>query len=218
MSKILRDDLRYLVFSEIFLRFDEPKRNRRAFSLIESAIQSFDRRGYVEVTFTMVARDAGISVQGLRAYFRNLEEVRDTSLKYIRLLGQKMALERIGKSKNPAHMLTDYVCVHFDWAKIYSVHARVWLSFLVSGTRRKSDRRVNQLAVTAGFERLIQMIQEGKRANIFRCEDEKAAAKLVQTLLTGWTLTLLTEDVDHEAQNTRAVVNQCLTIVGFSPA
>ena len=218
--RILRDDLRYLIFTEVFRRFTEPKKSRRAFALIETAIDCFDRKGFGAVTFVMVARSAGLSRQALHRYFKNIEDLREVSLKYIRLLGQKMALERIGDSKDPVELLSGYVSVHFLWAKTYRSHARVWLSFLSSCAHKNKDRAINSAAVTAGHERIIQIIEQGKKAGVFQCADPNLSAKVVQSLLTGWTLSLITEELPDEDQQTAAVLQQCLSAAGYdaSPA
>lgn len=214
-AKILRDDLRYIIFTEVFQRFNEPKKNRRAFSILEVAIDCFDRKGFANVTFVMVAREAGMTRQALGRYFKNIDDLREVSLKYIRILGQKMALDLIGNKKDPVELFSGYVSVHFTWAKVYRSHARVWLSFLSSCAQKKSDRRLNTLAVIAGHERIVQLIEKGKRSGVFQCADSLMAAKAVQTLLTGWTMSLITEDLADEAKTTQVIIQNCLRTVGY---
>lgn len=206
--------MRYLIFTEIFQRFSEPKKNRRAFSILEVAIDCFDRKGFVNVTFVMVAREAGISRQALSRYFKNIEDVRQVSLKYIRILGQRMALDLIGNTEDPVRLLSAYVSVHFTWTKVYRSHARVWLGFLSSCAQRKTDRRLNTMAVVVGHERIVQLIEQGRKSGHFHCADVAQSAKIVQTLLTGWTMSLITEDLSNEEVYTQAIIDACLCVAG----
>jgi len=162
----------------------------------------------------MVAREAGITPQGLRRYFRNIEDLREVSLKYIRILGQQMALDRISQIRDPVKLFCEYVRVHFIWTKVYKTHARVWLSFLSSCPRQKKDRQLNQLAVEAGHDRIVELIHAGVQACVFNCAQPRVAAHLVRTVITGWTLCLLTEELKNETQMTEAIIEQCLRIVG----
>jgi hypothetical protein len=45
-TPVIKDHLRLLIFSEIYLKFSEPKTRRRAFTILETAIECFARKGY----------------------------------------------------------------------------------------------------------------------------------------------------------------------------
>src|SRR5262249_37486920 len=107
--KFLKDDLRYLVFSEIYLRFSEPKTLRRAFAILESAIDCFDKKGFGYVTLTMIARQAGVTRQSVNHYFKDLAEIRETAIKYIRLIGQNVVVNAIKEGVRSDLVLKHYI-------------------------------------------------------------------------------------------------------------
>jgi AcrR family transcriptional regulator len=211
---IIKDDVRYLLFSEIYLRYDEPKTKRKAYSLLEAAIQCFDKKGFEDTTMEMIAREAGVTRPLLRHYFKDTRDLRETALKYMRLILQRVAVEAMLKSERPDEMLHLYLEACFTWARTYKVHRRVWLGFLASCGRRTSDRELNTQAVNTGTDRIVQLLKAGKDAGLFQFEDEHIAARLIQITILGALVTTTSENIDETEPLERAVIRQCLAIAG----
>jgi AcrR family transcriptional regulator len=211
---LFRDDVRYLVFAEIYLRFSEPKTKRKAFALIEAAIDCFDKTGFEHVTLEMIAREAGVTRPLLRHYFSGLDEIRELSLKYIRVIGQKVVVEALAGATQPDEMLKRYLNAHFYWSSNFKTHIRVWLSFLSISSKRKRDRALNTIAIEAGTQRLIQLLGSGRAAGVFKHSDDFKAARLMQTLMLGWLVSMATEDLESREDFSKMVIEECLALVG----
>jgi AcrR family transcriptional regulator len=213
---IIKDDVRYLLFSEIYSKFSEPKTQRKAFALLESAISTFDRKGFRDVTLTMIARESGSTRQLLSHYFDGLEEIRELALKYIRVIGQRIVISAIPADSPPDKMLKGYLDAHYFWAMNYKSHLRVWLGFLNSSARSKGDREMNVTAVTAGRNRLEELIRGGVVSGVFKNVDPQNAARLIQTTLLGYLVATLTEEDTAESGKAFAemITRECMRLAG----
>ncbi len=212
--QIIKDDLRFLLFSEIYSRFDEPKTKRKAFALLEAAIQCFDRKGFEGTTLNMIAREAGISRPLLNHYFKGMQEIRETSIKYIRVLFQKIAVDAMSKSERPDEMLKQYIEACFFWAENFKTHRHVWLRFLSSCGKSKSDRLLNTRSVNAGSERLAQLLSKGQSTGVFTCSDHWQAARLIQLTVLGALTAYATENSSSNVDLSSSVIRQCMIIAG----
>jgi AcrR family transcriptional regulator len=208
------DDLRYLVFSEIYLRYSEPKSKRRAFSILEAAISCFDKKGFDNVTFRMVARESGMTPPSLRHYFADLEEVREMALKYIRVTGQKIVIGAVDGVKNPVEMFQRYFEAHETWSNNFKSHVRVWLNFLSTSARSKRDRAMNSASVETGNRRLANILAAGRESGYFFHRDDFWTARRLQTLVFGWLMTHATEELKDPEQYSREVLSACWLLLG----
>ncbi len=214
-AKIIKDDIRYLLFADIYTKYSEPKTRRKAFAILESAIATFDKKGFENVTLTMIARESGVTRQLLNHYFESLNELRALALKYIRVIGQRIVVNAIPTDAPADQMLKGYFEAHQFWARNYKVHLRVWLGFLNSCAKNKSDREMNIVSVAAGTNRLEELLKAGKASGIFTVPDAREAARLIQTLMLGWLVSSLTEDDGiNSSQLETSVVKECLRIAG----
>ena len=211
----ISNDLRYLIFSEIYLRYSEPKARRKSFSILENAIACFDRKGFENVTFQMIARESAITPPSLRHYFKNLDEVRSLSLQYCHLIAQKLIVTAMTNETAPRAMLKAYLRAHAEWARQTPGHVRMWLSFLAYSARKSKDRKLNTQAVLNGASRLTELLTQGREQNVFHHTDDFKSARLIQTLILGWLTTLITEDSDEieAARYSEDVINLCLAVV-----
>lgn len=216
MSKqlLIKDSIKYLLFSEIYLRYKEPKAKRRAFSILEAAITCFDRKGFENVTLKSIAREAAVSAPLLRHYFTDLKEIRETSLKYIRLLAQKFVVNSIGTEQRPDHMLKKYLQAHYSWSSSFKSHIRVWLSFLSISSKDATARELNTLSVLAGNNRISELLASGREVGCFTHSEDRKTALIMQALLLGWLISLATEVIKDPDGYTKEVIRQCLSLVG----
>lgn len=213
-SKLLKADLKYLVFSEIYTRLEEPKARRKAFMLLESAIQCFARKGFDGVTLEMIAREAGVTRPLLKHYFENLNDIELCVLKYIRLIFQKIAVDAMSKATEPKQMLSEYVKSCIYWVENYRTHSLVWLSFLHRCGRNPKHAELNTLAVKTGEERIATLLDEGKKQGVFQFENSQEVAVLIQLLITGTLIKLVSEEVGDTALLKKLLPAHCLQFAG----
>lgn len=213
MQKIIKDDLRYLLFSEVYQRIETPKGKRKALLLLEIAIGCFAKYGFKATTLEMIAREAGVTRPMIRHYFDSLSEIEEYALKYIRYIFQKFTVEAIAKENSPSLMLSAYVKACIDWTEQFKSHAVVWVSFLHRGSYNKKSRALNTAAVSVGTQRIAALLTDGKAAGEFRFNDTRKTARMIQLIITGSVISALSEDYEIR-QFTDDVTSSCLALVG----
>lgn len=211
-SKIIKDDLRYVLFSEIYFRLEDPKAKRKAFTLLEAAIKCLAKKGFDQVTLEMIAREAGVTRPLLKHYFADIDEICEFAIKYIRVLFQRLAIEAMTKQKRPSEMIAAYVDSCFYWVDNFQSHSRVWLAFLHRCAIDKGYQKLNSEAVRTGTERIAGLIQLGVKSGEFHSPNPVASAKALQVMITGALITYATELVENEAQFRQEIVGKCLGI------
>lgn len=216
MKKIVKDNLRYLAFTEIYQKTSVPKAQRKAFFLIEAMIYCLSRKGFSRISLAMVARQAGVSKPLLRHYFTNLDEMLVVAIKYIRLHFQQIAIDAISKQKQPDQMIEAYLNSCFHWVKEFSDNSRVWLAFLHLCSHQKKFRELNTLAVQAGEDRIESMIYAGIQTGFFNTSDARAAAKNLQVFITGALVSYVSEDLVDRKAFQESVCKHCLQIAKSS--
>jgi AcrR family transcriptional regulator len=207
---IIKNSVRYLIFGEIYVRYSEPKNRRRAFALLEAAVQCFDKKGFEHVTLKMIAREAGVSPPLLKHYFSDLEEIREMALKYIRVIGQKVVVDALREENRPDLMLAKYLEAHLFWATHFKSHVRVWISFISASTRLATARSINSNAVLAGKERITALLTRGREEGFFHHSDDDESATFVQTIMTGLVIALMSENLKDPESYGRSLIHQCV--------
>jgi AcrR family transcriptional regulator len=216
-NRIVKDDLRYLLFTEIYHRLEEPKANRRAFGLIEAALECFSRKGFENVTLEMIAREAGATRPSLRRYFRDLDDIREIAIKYVRLRFQKHAVGSMSKGQSVPEMLTAYVDACFKWPEQQRTHSKVWMAFLHLCTHHRYFRNLNTRAVNVGEERIASLLELGRKNGQLKLSDANqvnAAAMAVQTIITGGMVAAGTQNFENPEIFLLAIRDQCLKLAG----
>jgi len=193
--RIYDNELRQVIFAELYQRYSEPKAQRRAMTIMEAAIQCLSKQGFDGVTLEMIAREASVTRPLIRHYFSNLDELLQTSIKYIRLLFQKVAIDAMVKAKQPDEMLANYIDSCFFWLENFRTHALVWLAFMHRCGRSKKARELNTAAVRTGEDRIQALLEKGRQDGVFHFSDPVMAAKMVQSAITGGLLTYISEDL-----------------------
>jgi AcrR family transcriptional regulator len=210
---IIANDINYLVFSEIYQRFTLPKTRRKAFAILEAAIECYDKRGFDVTTFKMVARQAGITAPALRRYFGDLDEIREFSVKYVHLTAQKIVVESMKGSGNPVEMLDRYLKAHLYWALHFKRHLCLWIGFISYSSRKKRDRAINTKAVLNGAIRISEILNQGRKLGVFNHKNDFLTARMIQTMILGWLTTLVTEDTEDIEAYSQEILNKCRTMV-----
>jgi|GEM_PF-5081548 len=84
-SRLLKDEINYIIFNEIYFRFTQPKAKRKAFTILETCVRCLSRKSFEEVTLQIIATEAGVSRPLIKYYFTDLASLLETVVKYIRL-------------------------------------------------------------------------------------------------------------------------------------
>jgi AcrR family transcriptional regulator len=215
MSKLLKNSLDFTIFSEIYQKLHEPSAKRKALNLTEAAIICLSKKGFDGVTLEMIAREAAVTRPLIKHYFEDLEDLKTFSIKYIRVLFQTLVLEEMKKQTSPEKLLSVYVQACFDWVKTHRTHGLVWLAFMHRSAQNKKMRELNTVAVNTGNERIEQLIEAGRAKNIFRVTDVARAARMIQILITGALITLVSEEIPDSNELSKKTVKTALELAGF---
>lgn len=212
MSKILKDDLKFLLFSNVYQRLDSPKAKRKAFNIIESAIQCIAKKGFDQITLEMIARETAVTRPLLKHYFEDLEDIEMTSLKYIRFIYQKLTVDALEAGKDEREMLRNYVNAAVDWTATHKTHVIVWFSFLHLCGKEKKFREMNTLAVQTGFERIRSLLSAGQSNGHFKTTDLDHAAKALQLVIAGAVYSSMSEEIADFKAFKLTIEKECLRI------
>lgn len=211
---MLKDEINYLIFGEIYFRFSDPGARRKAFAILEAAIVCLDRKGFGGVTLEMIAREAGITRPLIKHYFADLDDLCGTAVKYIRLRFQKMVVDEVSNQTTEVLKLVRYIDTCFEWIDKFRSHANVWLSFLSQCVRKPSLRKLNTTAVETGEERIVGLLRLGQKNNVFHFKSVEGTAKALQSLLTGALVTYSSEDLRDAKEYKKAILSHGLQLVG----
>lgn len=210
--KTLRADIKYILFIELYNRLEEPKAKRRAFFILEAAISCFAKKGFESVSMEMIAREAGVTRPLVKYYFKDLQDIQITAVKYIRLLFQKYAIEALSRADDSSSALNMYVRACFDWLANFRTHAKVWLAFIHVCSYHRASSALNTSAVQVGAERITQILEVGVARGEFQCENPQTAARLIQTVITGALISFGSEQLEAPSDYQKMVEMHCLEI------
>ncbi len=214
VRKYLKDDLKFVIFSEIYNKHVAPKSKREALNILNTAIEVFADKGFHGTTKSMVAKRYGASTAKITYYFGSLDELKLSAIKYTRYLFQSYVIGEITQKKTPIEMFNCYFDCCMTWPRYFAGHTRLWISFLHQCTHTKEFEKINTEAVEVGRQRLEEMIRLGKAQGDFKCEDEAQAASIIHTLITGLLLSNASE-LESEASDLRikTIKNHCVAIL-----
>lgn len=207
------DDFRFLIFSEIYNKFNSRSQKRTSFNILESAIECFSKSGFQHTTLAMISKKAGVSKATILNHFSSLSEIQLTSFKYIRLLYQSHVLKEIESEKSAEVIFYKYFHSALKWPNYFPKHSTVWISFLHHSRLNSDSKNLNSEAVAIGFRRLKEIILMGIKSNEFTCEEKtiESIARSIHHCLTGLILAQATEQrelIEKEAEN---IYNFCLS-------
>ncbi len=214
IRKYLKDDMNFVLFSEIYYRYSSPKAKREALNILNGAIELFARKGFQTTTLSMVAKRYGSSTTKVLYYFGSLEELRLSAIKYTRYLFQSYVVEQMEKGATPRDKFLIYFECCLTWPRYFGNHTSLWVSFLHLCTLDDKLKAINTAAVIVGSDRLTELIRAGKQMGEFACDDEKQSARMIQSLLTGLLLSNASEEHDQTNSDlNEAVKSTCLVIL-----
>lgn len=193
LRNFLKNDFQYLLFSEIYDRYNSPKKRRTAFSILEAAVDCFAKSGFERTTLQMIAKHAGQSRSSVHEYFNTIDEIRMTAIKYIRLLYQAYVLEEIQKETKPEEIFKVYFYCAFKWPRYFPKHSSVWISFMHLTTINPKFKGLNTASVEVGFSRLKEIVTMGVQTGAFSVSDVSSATRMIYLLINGLLLAQATE-------------------------
>ncbi len=208
LKKFIKDDLRYILFSQIFEDLGTPRKKRTSFVILESAVDCFSTSGFQGTTLLMIARKAGVSKSSVLDHFEGIEQIRLSSLKYIRTLYQMYVVENLKNEEDPEQLFIKYYKSCFEWSKQFPKHSSVWISFLHMTTINKDLKELNTQSVRIGLDRLKEIILSGCRQTKFECDDVDQMARSIHYMITGMLLSVNTEV--QEGEESANMIDFCL--------
>lgn len=192
---MIKRDAGFLLFSDIYLKFSEPKARRKAFAIVEATLSCIGRKGFLDVSVQMVARESGVSRTLIHYYFRDLAELKDIAIKYVRYLFQKLVVDAMSAGACADEKLRLYIHACFRWVSDFKNHAAVWFRFLNACQIDKKLRALNTAAVAVGQARIETILEQGREDGIFKFTDASITSKSIQIIITGALITVVSEDL-----------------------
>jgi len=199
MRKYLKDEIRFLLFSEIYDRHSSPKAKRQALNILDSAIELFAKKGFHATTKKMIARHHGCSESLVTNYLGKLEDIQMESIKYTRYLFQSYVVDEMTTKTTYTEMFKCYLESCILWPNHFQNHTSLWISFLHQCTQDPQLKRVNTIAVEIGFERLTELIRLGKEAGEFTYVDLELTAHSIHLIITGLLLSNASEEMGDKS-------------------
>ena len=201
------------MFTEIYQRVSEPKARRKALAMLEAAISVYAKKGFEATTMEMIAREAGVTRPLVKHYFRDMEDLQETAIKYIRVIFQKFAVDALLNAETHQEKLDAYIESCFNWIAHFQSHALAWQAFLHRCAKSPKARNLNTLATSTGEERIISLLEDGKRAGVFQFQNSALSAKLIQAIITGALVCLGSEELQDKNAFKVGIKQTCLSLV-----
>lgn len=209
---VLRDSVLLELFPRGLSKSEQTKAN-----IIEATITSICSIGIHQTTYESVAVRADVTKQLVKRYFPDKDEMFDTSVKYIRAIFQKLAIDAMENKNSITAKFQSYLRSCFAWAKLYPEHVQVWLLFYHYAATFKKYRAMHTDWTVMGQKRIAHLIQLGIEEQVFNCPNPSDAARYVQSIITGGIVAWITEEPRGSYDTwTDQHVQACLGIVGFS--
>ncbi|MEM7646425.1 MAG: TetR/AcrR family transcriptional regulator [Pseudomonadota bacterium] len=213
MRQFLRDDVHYVVFSEIYLKTKSGPGRRKALKILEAAIRLMAQKGIHAVTLTMIAKQAQVSRSLVNHHFSTIQEIHLYSIKYVRLLYQEFVVEKIAQAQGQSDIFNVYFDACLTWPQYFPDHVKFWFSFLHQTTGDKKLRSLHTEMVRVGSQRLFELIRQNSPDSPLSDEDLRMKTRQIHILITGLLLSEATEDHDLIENQRRGVKELCFEIL-----
>lgn len=216
IRNFLKDDLRFILFSEIYLFTTSAKAKRKALNIVETAIDVIAVHGMKKSTLAMVAKRSKMSESSILYYFSSFQNLQIFCLKYSRVLYQKYVISNVTKSQNPIKMFELYFDSCLLWPRYFPKHKALWIDLFHQTLTSKKMRAFSTEMVTVGFERLHELIRLGHESGHFHSTNSLQTARTIHILITGLLLSEATEENELIEQQNEIIKSQCFQILGIS--
>lgn len=209
------DPLQFTVWKQLFP--EAPSKSQvTQLRIAEAAIRLYAKAGAQSTTFEDIATAAKVSRALILRYFPTYPALMMFMAKYIRAQFQELAVRSINQADGAKAQLEAYVDCTFDWSKQYPHHVKVWIYFYYICALEPKTRELNTNLVDVGHRRIQSLIESGQAARDFPKGNASAAAKAIQTLITGSLLSCLTENRKEDFERIRKATHRacqaCLSL------
>jgi hypothetical protein len=172
------------------------KSQEQQMKIIQTAIKSYAQNGIEKTTYTLIAKECGISRPLVHHYFPKLDDLFILAAKYVRQTLLNLALDELRKhpANDPQRQLQGYLRGCLRWVAEYHDQCSFWFLYFYQASRNSKARKENTLLVTAGHKRIQEMIEEGNRGGIWKVSDTQGTAKMIQIMITGTMISCMSED------------------------
>jgi AcrR family transcriptional regulator len=184
------------------------KGDRRRLQIMNAAIQVFAEGGTDFISLEDVSRKAKISRPLLQHYFPDKKLLFQISMRFIRAQFQDLAIAHIQRGKTPKERVIRYLESTFEWLEKNRIHGQAWLFFFYACSSDAKLRKEHTEMTALGEARIVALIEAeyGK-------ENLESKAKIVQRLITGALLEIVTEEkLEFEVIKSQTLL-ACLQII-----
>jgi AcrR family transcriptional regulator len=186
---------------------------KRMMQIIEGAIKCYASVGIENTTYDRIAKACKITRPLIQHYFKDLDEIFEVAVKFIRANFQRVAIEAIQKESKPKEQLMAYVESTFQWVKEYPAHANTWKLVYYYCDLDPKLRKLQTEMVYLGLDRIAGLLEIGKSQKVFGCKDVRTTANFIQMLMTGALVKVSTENMDVSLEEfSKEISGACLRI------
>jgi AcrR family transcriptional regulator len=119
ISKYLKDDLRYILFTDIYHRVSTGKGKKTAHKIIEYTIDYIAKNNFKNVNLKHIATETNVSVSQINYYFGTQSQLKLFAIKYTRYLYQDYVIQQMLKGQSFTKMFENYFDSCLNWPKHY---------------------------------------------------------------------------------------------------
>jgi AcrR family transcriptional regulator len=199
---------------------DKPtKSSRTRLRILEAAIHCIASRGFEAATFDAIAKKARASRPLVQVYFPEKEGLFLLAVRLVRARYQNYVIEKMANETDPLKTMRTYLRAQFEWTRLNPLPQKLWTLFLARATQNAEYRKIHTDIVDIGHDRITALIEAGVASGTFKVQSPRETAKLIQTLLTGAHVVLVTEDPSPRTRNLETwVIEECLRLLGARPS
>lgn len=207
--------LNFTVWGQLFPA-GPTKSQQTQIRIAEAAIRLYAKDGAQATIFENIAQAAKVSRALILRYFPTYSALMMFMAKYIRAQLQELAVQRLSAAEGPKAQLEAYIDSTFEWIEAYPHHVKVWLYFYYLSSLDKKTRDLNTELVDIGHKRIQRLIEDGQKAGVFPKSNASAAARALQTQLTGSLLSCMSENRREDLAKIRKATHRacraCLSV------
>ncbi|MEQ1875630.1 MAG: TetR/AcrR family transcriptional regulator [Bdellovibrionia bacterium] len=180
------------LYAQMFV-LEPTKSQRRRLQIVETAIECFSKYGFENTTYERIAAACKVTRPLIIHYFPEKDSLLLMVITYIRANLQNFAVAAIRKETTTENQLRAYVESTFDWVKDFPAHAQTWLLFYYNASIRSDLKELNSELVNTGHERIFTLLTKAHSEKKLAKAPSMEQAKMIQNLVTGSLLSMLTE-------------------------
>lgn len=136
-------------------------RDIRNEELIEAAISAIHSKGFLSVTMTEIAKEAGATAASISYYFGSKDKLLDTTMRRLLSLLRERSLHYLAQAQTPEERLYAIIDANFDDSLFTKEKCSVWMQFWASAPYVPSLsrlHRINRLRVQSNVRRELRSL------------------------------------------------------------